>query len=152
MSHLPAQKCYSELKSGRKRNFGRAMSAPDLILGTGMNKKSSKARLIGPAANEQKGVSLEIARRQIKDLIANEAGAMVVEAIKKAKKGQYQVMKYLFEVAGLYPAIAPQAAHDDLSLARELCDQLGLPETDDDELGGNEYGIGESRTNGHALK
>jgi hypothetical protein len=116
-----------------------------------MSKKSVKASLSTASPDEGEHVALEIARRQITNLIADEAGAMVVEAIKKAKKGQYQVMKYLFQLAGVFPAIAQQAAQDDdLSLARDLCNPLGLREPKGGELSGT--GGGESRTNGHALK
>ena len=116
-----------------------------------MSEKSVKASLSTASPDEGEHVALEIARRQITNLIADEARAMVVEAIKKAKKGQYQVMKYLFQLAGVFPAIAQQAAQDDdLSLARDLCNQLGLREPKGEELSGT--GGGESRTNGHALK
>jgi hypothetical protein len=116
-----------------------------------MSKKSGKASLSAASPDEGERVAVEIARRQITNLIADEAGAMVVEAIKKAKKGQYQVMKYLFQLAGVFPATAPQGAQDDdLSLARDLCNQLGLPEPKGEEMIGT--GGGENRTNGHALE
>lgn len=56
---------------------------------------------------------------------------MVQQAIDAVREeGQYQAMKYLFEMSGLYPALAQNdsdsPAHD--SLARILLRQLGLPD------------------------
>ncbi len=79
---------------------------------------------------------------------------MVTAAIEKGKAGHYQIMKYLFELAGLYPLELDEHTGDDFSLARTLCDRLGLPPAPEDleaeilKQPENPTGQG----NGHALK
>ena len=48
---------------------------------------------------------LSALRRQITDLVAQNAVSMVQNAIDAVnEEGQYQAIKYLFEMVGLYPA------------------------------------------------
>lgn len=97
-------------------------------------------------------------RRRIREDVIRQAGEMVAAAIEKAKGGHYQIMKYLFELAGLYPQAADENAGDDFSLARVLCDRLGLPPAPvsaTDALQADVLEAGQSpseRGNGHALK
>jgi hypothetical protein len=66
-------------------------------------------------------------RRKITELVAQNAVAMVQEAVDAVREeGQYQAMKYLFEMVGLYPAIAQEDSASQESLAQILLDQLGL--------------------------
>jgi hypothetical protein len=66
-------------------------------------------------------------RRKITELVAQNAVPMVQEAIDAVREeGQYQAMKYLFEMVGLYPAIAQEDSASQESLAQILLDQLGL--------------------------
>lgn len=65
-------------------------------------------------------------RGLIRDLVMAAAGKMVQAAIERAKSGNDQIIKYLFEIAGLYPELNPENPSDDFSLARHLCDRLGL--------------------------
>ena len=68
-------------------------------------------------------------RRKITELVAQNAVPMVQQAIDAVREdGQYQAMKYLFEMIGLYPAIADEESGTQDSLARILLAQLGLPE------------------------
>src|SRR5437879_11227307 len=99
-------------------------------------------------------------RGLIRQLVMAAAGKMVQAAIQRAKDGQDQIIKYLFEVAGLYPELNAENPSDDFSLARQLCDRLGLPPAPEGEAL-PEPAQGEvlapvkcatSRDNGHALK
>jgi hypothetical protein len=68
-------------------------------------------------------------RRQITDLVAQNAVAMVQHAIDAAnEEGQYQAIKYLFEMVGLYPAAAESDCPVEDSLVKTLLHHLGLPE------------------------
>jgi hypothetical protein len=70
---------------------------------------------------------LSALRRRITELVARNAVAMVQQAIDAVKEeGQYQAIKYLFEMIGLYPAIADDTNEAQSSLAQTLLDQLGL--------------------------
>jgi len=44
------------------------------------------------------------------------------------EEGQYQAIKYLFEMIGLYPAAAQEESRLQDSLARTLLERLDLPE------------------------
>jgi hypothetical protein len=73
-------------------------------------------------------------RRQITELVVQNAVPMVQQAIDAVRdEGQYQAMKYLFEMIGLYPAIAHDESPEQDSLARILLAELGLPGTDEIE-------------------
>src|SRR5437899_10090176 len=68
-------------------------------------------------------------RRKISELVAQNAVPMVQQAIDAVKEeGQYQAIKYLFEMIGLYPAAAQDESRAQESLARTLLDHLGLHE------------------------
>jgi hypothetical protein len=67
-------------------------------------------------------------RRKISALVAQNAVPMVQQAIDAVREeGQYQAMKYLFEMIGLYPAVVQEDSASQESLAQVLLDQLGLP-------------------------
>lgn len=73
---------------------------------------------------------LSALRRQITDLVAQNAVAMVQHAIDAVnEEGQYQAIKYLFEMVGVYPAAADDDSQIEDSLAKTLLRHLGLPET-----------------------
>jgi hypothetical protein len=99
-------------------------------------------------------------RGLIRQLVMAAAGEMVQAAIQRAKDGQDQIIKYLFEVAGLYPELNADNPSDDFSLARHLCERLGLPPAPEPEAH-PDSAQGEvlppvkcttGRDNGHALK
>jgi hypothetical protein len=80
------------------------------------------------AALSGHGADLSALRRQITDVVARNAVAMVQQAIDAVnEEGQYQAIKYLFEMIGLYPASVEDSPVED-SLARALLCHLGLPE------------------------
>ena len=72
---------------------------------------------------------LSVLRGQITDLVARSAVAMVQQAIDAVnEEGQYQAIKYLFEMIGLYPASAAEGSPIEDSLVKTLLHHLGLPE------------------------
>jgi hypothetical protein len=72
---------------------------------------------------------LSALRRQVTDLVAQNAVAMVQHAIDAVnEEGQYQAIKYLFEMIGLYPASADDEVPVEDSLAKTLLYHLGLSE------------------------
>lgn len=77
---------------------------------------------------------LSALRRRITELVARNAVAMVQQAIDAVKEeGQYQAIKYLFEMIGLYPAVADDNDEAQSSLAQTLLDQLGIEKVDEEK-------------------
>jgi hypothetical protein len=80
-------------------------------------------------ASPDPGADLSALRRQITTLVARNAVAMVQQAIDAVnEEGQYQAIKYLFEMVGLYPASDEDASLAEDSLAETLLHRLGLLE------------------------
>jgi len=74
---------------------------------------------------------LSALRRQITGLVAQNAVAMVQHAIDAVnEEGQYQAIKYLFEMVGLYPAAPDDESSAEDSLVKTLLNGLGLAEAD----------------------
>lgn len=68
-------------------------------------------------------------RGKITSLVADNAIAMVQCAIDAVKEeGQYQAMKYLFEMIGIHPALAGGEETQQDSLSQLLLKNLGLTE------------------------
>jgi hypothetical protein len=65
-------------------------------------------------------------RRQITHLVSDEAVDMVKATITQVKDGQYQAMKYLFEMIGVFPSSGPEETSPEDSLARILLNHLGI--------------------------
>ena len=83
----------------------------------------------GSAGRDQAATpNLEAIRLELARIIGTEASQIVVAAIVKAKAGQFQAMKYLFELAGIHPAHTSGAEGGDVSLTQLLCREMGLPE------------------------
>jgi hypothetical protein len=75
----------------------------------------------------ESGSDLAGLRREVTDLVAKNAIAMVQRAIDSViEEGQYQAIKYLFEMVGLYPASAATETGAEESLAQTLLHHLGL--------------------------
>ncbi|HEX3740279.1 MAG TPA: hypothetical protein VHV29_11190 [Terriglobales bacterium] len=73
------------------------------------------------------GEELSELRRKISTLVAQNAVPMVQQAIDAVREeGQYQAIKYLFEMIGLYPASVQEDSEAQDSLAQILLEQLGL--------------------------
>jgi hypothetical protein len=81
----------------------------------------TRSKHAGPAEE------LSEVRRKISELVARNAVPMVQQAIDAVREeGQYQAIKYLFEMVGLYPASAQGDSESQDSLAEILLEQLGL--------------------------
>lgn len=66
-------------------------------------------------------------RSKVTELVAKNAMAMVQNAIDAVnEEGQYQAIKFLFEMIGLYPAVADDESKVEDSLAGVLLQHLGL--------------------------
>lgn len=88
-----------------------------------------------PSPAEPLSPELAKLRREITEMVARNAVAMVQNAIDAVNEGgQYQALKYLFEMVGLYPAssgVEDQPA--DESLAAVLLRHLGIENATDRE-------------------
>ena len=74
---------------------------------------------------------LSALRERITDLVAQNTVSMVQCAIDAVQEeGQYQAIKYLFEMVGLYPATAGSEDVRPDSLTETLLKRLGLEEQD----------------------
>ena len=83
-----------------------------------------------PKRNLDTGADLPALRRKITELVAQNAVAMVQNAIDAVnEEGHYQAIKYLFEMVGLYPAEINDDSQVHDSLAQTLLQHLGLPST-----------------------
>ena len=69
--------------------------------------------------------NLEAIRRHITNLVANRALDLVQQVIDQIGRGNYQAMKYLFEIAGLFPVTVTEETSGEDSLARTLLNYLG---------------------------
>lgn len=88
----------------------------------------SRAFFLMPKA-EAAAADLAMLRAKVTDLVARNAIAMVQCAIDGVKEeGQYQAIKYLFEMVGLYPSVAEAESNADEPLARILLQRLDLEE------------------------
>ena len=79
--------------------------------------------------------SLPELRQKVTDLVARNAVAMVQCAIDGVmEEGQYQAIKYLFEMVGIYPPISNEGDKPEDTLSKVLLQQLGivLPEQEEE--------------------
>ena len=69
-------------------------------------------------------------RKDIAQMVDSQATTMAQAVIDEGKKGQLATVKYLFEMAEIYPASTDgsHATTDEDSLARTLLNRLDLPE------------------------
>jgi len=104
-----------------------------------------------PKSNSGTGADLSALRRKITELVAQNAVAMVQNAIDAVnEQGQYQAIKYLFEMVGLYPAEGNDESEVQDSLANTLLEHLGFPST---PTNGSNYGPdNEKLTSGNPLE
>jgi hypothetical protein len=73
-------------------------------------------------------VEVAAVRQQITNLIGHRAVEMVNVTIEHIKNGNYQAMKYLFEMAGLFPAGTAEETPGADSLAKTILGCLGIEE------------------------
>lgn len=89
-------------------------------------------RAKGPRAQSTREVvTIDGLRQQITQLVADDALEMVSSTIEQVKHGQYQALKYLFEMVGLYPATSTEETPQADSLAKILLSRLGIGEEPD---------------------
>lgn len=81
-------------------------------------------------AENAEAAKLDCLRQRITELVAANALEMVGTAIDQVKEGQYQALKYLFEMIGIYPATVEAEAPPEDSLAKILLDRLGISASD----------------------
>jgi predicted RNase H-like nuclease len=82
-----------------------------------------------PREAEEAAADLAKVQEEIRKTVARGAVAIIQNAVQHAvENSQFQLIKFLFEIAGLYPAVSSGGETKELSLARMLCRQLGLPE------------------------
>ena len=88
-------------------------------LGTLMARRTSEA-----------GTTLPELRQKLTDLVAQNAVAMVQCAIDGVmQEGQYQAIKYLFEMVGIYPATVGEDDAPEDTLSKVLLRHLGVDES-----------------------
>ena len=87
---------------------------------------AEKTRPVRPELVTPAEVDLEAVRGEVRTLICGGAAEMARAVIKQARGGHYQAMKCLFEMIGLFPAVAPEEEEKEDSLAGMLLNRLGL--------------------------
>lgn len=95
--------------------------------------KARPARKVGkprlePEYSLDVPVDIPNIREQIIRLVGNEALDIVRSIVKAAGEGHYLAMRYLFEMVGLFPAIASADPASEESLSKILLRNLGIPE------------------------
>jgi len=93
-------------------------------------------------------------RKEVSKIVASEAVQMTNAVVGEAKKGQLAPMKYLFEMAGVYPSTpnGEQATAEEDCLAKTLLDRLTAPRKAEeaDEDAEEEESAGDAAKNGAA--
>jgi hypothetical protein len=89
--------------------------------------KFAKKRNLGKSKIELNPASV---RKDIAQMVASEATTMAQAVIDEGKKGQLATVKYLFEVAEIYPASTDGsfATTDEDCLARTLLNRMDVPD------------------------
>lgn len=76
-------------------------------------------------------------RQKITDLVSQNAEAMVQCAIDGVmEEGQYQAIKYLFEMVGIYPAASGESDAPGDTLSKVLLRHLGVAESSQEHESG----------------
>lgn len=91
-------------------------------------KRESPGTIAKPEMGRE-AVDLAVIRKDISQVVSSEAVRMVRRVIEGIDIRHYAAMKYLFEMAGLYPATRQEEADEDDSLAKTLLCRLGLAES-----------------------
>jgi hypothetical protein len=94
---------------------------------------SKKAKKKAAKKKTRKGkaeLNLKEIRKELAQMVGSEATTMAQAVIDEGKKGQLATVKYLFEMAEIYPESTDgsQATVDEDCLARTLLHRLNLPE------------------------
>jgi hypothetical protein len=145
VSHLPFEFAILNLDRGNHHEARLAKRAFCFWGRAGMKKPKKKkkkkkarrrrARPIVAKLVVLKPMDMEGLRGHISNLVCADAVEMVSTTVDRVKKGQYQAMKYLFEMIGLFPATAVPDVPQEDSLAGMLLSRLGIQEETADEEG-----------------
>ena len=98
-------------------------------------KSASKARKtrLQPEYSLDVPVDIPHVREQIIRVVGNEALQMVRSMVAEVREGHYLAMKYLFEMIGLFPAVASAEPASEDSLTKILLGNLGIGDGDSQE-------------------
>lgn len=104
-------------------------------IGAIIKKKKAKSKTAGEKAGKKKNAKKKTldpaeVRKAIAQMVDWEAAVMVKAVIDEGKKGQLATVKYLLEMAEIYPASTDGSlgSADEDSLAKTLLHRLNLPE------------------------
>jgi hypothetical protein len=91
------------------------------------SKKAAKKKKIGKS--KQKDRDSKEVRQECSKLVKEDAREVTAAVIGEAKKGQLGPMKYLFEMANIFPQAddGSQTSAEEDSLAETLLNRLGIP-------------------------
>lgn len=91
-------------------------------------KRTTKRKRSTKKAGETKLNPSEV-RKDIAAMVEAEAGELAGAVIEEGKKGQLATVKYLFEMAHIYPEalLGEKGAEEEKSLAETLLESLGIP-------------------------
>ena len=120
-----------------------------------VNKKTKVKRRAKkqPAAKGAKKIDREAVREKVASMVASEVEDMVNAAIGEGNKGHFQAMKYLFEVAGIFPAgQTPEGDERETSFSELLCKQLELAERQSTEGQVTEVSERAATGNAHSIE
>jgi len=114
--------------------LGRIKKIKVIRIGAIIKKQKAKgktaAKNTGKKKNAKKTLDPAEVRKNIAQMVDWEAAVMVQAVIDEGKKGQLATVKYLLEMAEIYPASGDgsQATAEEDSLAKTLLHRLNLPE------------------------
>jgi len=115
---------------------------------SGEKKKAVKRRSAGKKAKEAKPADLGAVRQKITRIVSGAAENITKKLVNRAVDGELAHSRYLFEMAGVYPAgEAVESPAEEDSLAKTLLERMGLPttpvvddESEEEEAEANEPG------------
>ncbi len=97
--------------------------------------KATKKKKVGKKKSGVKRKKKELnpaeVRKEVSRIIEAHAGKLAGAVVNEGEKGQLGPVKFLFEMANIYPpqADGSQASAEEQCLAETLLDRLGLPKT-----------------------
>ena len=104
-------------------------------------KKAAKKSTGASKRSGERQVDMVAVRKSLSNIVGAQAKTITKIVVQQAKDGQLATMKYLFEMAGVYPASTEELGErpEEDSLARTLMERLQIPfiplpvREDDDE-------------------
>jgi hypothetical protein len=97
-------------------------------------------------------VSVVEVREEITQLICQHAFAMIFSTIAEVRKGRYTALKFLFEIASIYPGQSSEEDEHSHGLARTLLERMGLLEENSSETGYERLEAEQMSGASHAVK